>query len=368
MIISKSSTDTALTSFTGDWENVSEFASVTIAVLTDVDGTLYVDFSPDAINRDSSLTYNVSGSVNEVHRLTVTRKYFRIRYVNSTSSQSYLRIQCIAGFQSNLSAPLNLSVQSDADATIVRPTDNRYEIALSRRQGYTTWNKFGKNNDVDVGTETIWSVGGVFTRIDTASTFTIVSSSVQDTLTTGTGAWNVVIYYIDSTRTAAVGVVPLTGTTPTVTSFTGLGINRVALYNTGSGDINAGTITITATTGGTVQAEIPAGEGTTQQCLFFSQAGHTALLDWMLINVTRLSGGGAQPTVIIRGWVYSYVSTAKYLVFQHTIDSAVENTVELNPSQPFVVGEKSIFWLEATTDTNNTTVSGRFSLVEVRSV
>ena len=252
-----------------------------------------------------------------------------------------------------------LEAYLDAD-----PQSYQYSVALGRVSGATTWNKWGYNSDLDIGTEVIWASGGSFTRLDTASTFTVVSSSAQDTLTSGTGAWNVVIYYVDSTRTAATVVVPLNGLTPVVTSITGLGINRVALYNTGSGDTNAGIITVTATTGGSVQATVPLGEGSTQQCLFFTQTGHTALLDWMTINVAKLAGGTA-PKVTIKAWVYSYVSTAKYLVFRKTIDAGVENNIELRPSQPFVVGEKSIFWLEATTDTDNTVVSARFSLIEV---
>lgn len=238
-----------------------------------------------------------------------------------------------------------------------------YSVALNRVSGADTWNMWGYNADIDIGTEAIWAKGGLFTRIDTASTFTVVSTSVNDILTSGSGAWNVVVYYIDANRVAQTVIVALNGTTPVVTSVTGLGINRVALYNTGSGDTNAGLITITATTGGTTQATIPIGEGASQQCLFFTQVGHTALLDWMTINVAKLAGGTA-PKVTIKAWVYSYVSTAKYLVFRKTIDAGVENNIELKPSQPFVVGEKSIFWLEATTDTDNTIVSARFSLIE----
>ena len=240
-----------------------------------------------------------------------------------------------------------------------RPTDYNEEVAIGLRDGVSLWNKFGYNNDIDVGTEFIAAQGGLFTRIDTATTFTISSSSNDDTSTTGIGAWNLVIYYIDEDRVSQIAVVPLTGTTPVVTSVSGLGINRAALYNTGSEDINVGNITITATTGGSTQAFIPSGTGTTQQCIFFTQSGHSFLVDWLLLNVNK-SGGGS-PKVTIKGWVYSYVSNSKYLIFNTLIDTSVENHLELSPNKYFVVGEKSIFWFEATTDTNNTYVSCRFS-------
>jgi hypothetical protein len=266
-----------------------------------------------------------------------------------------------------LNAPMDAVLSQDYDSIVVRPTDYKYEVALGRRQGATTWNKFGGNQDIDIGTETIWAAGGTFTRIDTASTFTVVSSSSDDTITVGSGAWNVVIYYVDADRKAAVEVVPLNGTTPAVSTGTGLGINRVALYNTGSGDVNAGNITITATTGGTTQAYIPASEGTTQQALFFTQADHQFLVDYILLNAYKTAGGTA-PKVTIKAWVYSYVSTAKYLVLNKTIDTSVENTSELKFSQPFIIGEKSILYFEATTTVNDTIVTCRFSGIEVRDV
>jgi hypothetical protein len=284
----------------------------------------------------------------------------------SASNQTYLRLQSILGAAQELNIPVDAIASQDYDAKIVRPTDFKYEVALSRRQGFTTWNKFGYNGDVDIGTETVWNAGGTFARIDTASTFTVVSSSAND-VNAGTGAWNVVIYYVDANRLSQTAVVALNGTTPVVTAFTGLGINRVALYNTGTLDANDGVITITATTGGTTQAHIPAGEGTSQQAIFFTQDSHTFLVDWLLVNVNRTSGGGV-PRVTIKGWVYSYVSTAKYLVFQYTIDTNVENHFELLPKQPFIVGEKSILYFEATTDTNNTVVNIRFSGIEARDV
>ena len=252
----------------------------------------------------------------------------------------------------------------------VRPTDYHYEVALGRRLNSTTWNKFGYNGDVDTGTETIRASGGLFVPLTTASGITVVSSSANDT-SAGTGAQSIVVYAVDEDRLATTFVVSLNGTTPVVvptSTFNGFGINRAAIYLAGSTGVNAGTITITSTTGAVVQTTIPAGEGTTQHAYFFSQAGHTLLLDWLWVNCTRLSGGGSQPTVIIKGWVTSLVSGAKYLVYRQTIDTEVENTVQLTPSQPFVIGEKSLLTFEATTNTNNTIVSCRFSGIEIKNV
>jgi hypothetical protein len=236
---------------------------------------------------------------------------------------------------------------------------------MSKRQGSTTWNMFGYNDDIDAGTEVIWSVGGLFTRLTTARTLSIVSTSAQDA-SAGTGASKVIVYGIDSNRLSQTEVVDMNGTTPIVTTKTWLGVNRIAVYLCGASENNVGTITATATIDSTIQGQLPIGEGGSQQCIFFTQDNHTALMDWLHININKLSGGGGSPLVTIRGWVYSFASQSKYLVFRETIDTAVENTIELAPSQPFVVGENSVVWFEATTNTNNTVVTLRFSLIETR--
>ena len=69
------STSTALDSgstFTGIWEDTIGFTTIAFSVKTDQAGSLYADFSTDGINLDSTLTYSVAASTNEVHRLTIT--------------------------------------------------------------------------------------------------------------------------------------------------------------------------------------------------------------------------------------------------------------------------------------------------------
>jgi len=123
-VSSLNATTTALNSgvtFTGVGEDVSAYPSVTVALKTDQSGTLYIDFSTDNSNWDSTLSFNVDASVNEVHRITVTRKYFRVRFTNtSVSNQTYLRLSTLFGAQQTLTSPLNGTIQNDADSVITR--------------------------------------------------------------------------------------------------------------------------------------------------------------------------------------------------------------------------------------------------------
>jgi len=107
--------------FTGVAEDVSIFDSLVVALKTDQSGMLYVDFSTDSENWDSTLSFNIAASTNEVHRITITRRYFRVRiYNNSGSNQTYLRSQCLFGDYAALTSPLNGTVQDDADSLVTR--------------------------------------------------------------------------------------------------------------------------------------------------------------------------------------------------------------------------------------------------------
>jgi len=113
---------TAGEEWSGRYEECSRYASVVMAVKTDQAGTLYIDFSPDASNTDSTLSFSVAANVNEVHRITVTRRYFRVRFLNSGSNQTFFRLQSLVGANQALTSPLNGTIQTDADSLITRST------------------------------------------------------------------------------------------------------------------------------------------------------------------------------------------------------------------------------------------------------
>lgn len=362
-VLDLNSTSTALSAagvYTGTWQDVSAYDSVVVAVKTDVDGSYQVQFSPDGTNADSTLTrYYKSALPEPPHRFTITRRYVRVVYTNGSSDQSYMRLQTLVGQKTPLNVPLDAVASQDYDATMVRPSDYHNEVALGIRQGSSLWNKFGYNNDVDTGTETIWEPGGLFVAPTSAQTLTIVSTSTDDDVG-GSGCQSVIVYGVDGNYDFQTEVVELDGTTPVVTSNTWLGVNRVAAYL----GANVGRIVATATTDTTVQASIPATEGTTQQCIFFVPRKHTALGRGVLLNVNKLSG--ASPKVTVVCWVTSLVSNARYNVFQYTIDTAVENHLIFDPIFPFPVGEKSLIEWRATTNTDNTVVNLRFSMEVIR--
>lgn len=168
IVISSNSSTAALASlatYTGTWYDVSSYPSVTLAVITDQAGTAYIEFSSDGTNADSSIQVSVTASLNEVHVYKVTRKYFRARFTNtSASSQTYFRLQTLAGQQGQLTSGIGSVVQSDADSSIVRPLDFNLMVAESLYQNRGNTIKDGVNFDIDTASvpEDIINHGGVY--------------------------------------------------------------------------------------------------------------------------------------------------------------------------------------------------------------
>lgn len=243
--------------------------------------------------------------------------------------------------------------------------DFKYSVAQGNVNGASTVNKFGYNDDVDTGAEEIiGSFGGTFTIMTSDDTLELVSNDANDN-SAGTGARTVFISGVNSAGTTVSETVTMNGVTPATTSNSYAGINRAYVVSSGSNDGNIGRITISdsLSTFGT-QAMIQPDIGVTQQLIFHTQVSKKLLLDWLFLNVNKLSGGSS-PKVTIRGYSYSRVIDTTFQIFRVTIDTSVDNTVELNPSQPFVLGGREVIYFTAETDTNNTFVKGRFSGIEL---
>jgi hypothetical protein len=105
---------------------------------------------------------------------------------------------------------------------------------------------------------------------------------------------------------------------------------------------------------------MPAGQGTTQQAIFYVPENHQFLATWLHFNAIKLSGG-TKPEITFKGYVYSEVVDSEFEVFRDAIDVADTNTLTLSPAEPFIIGESSILYFTADTDTNNTAVRCRFS-------
>ena len=149
IVSSANSTSTPLNAgltWTGSAEDVSKYPSVVVSCKTDQDGSLTIQFSTDGTNWDSVLTYTVTANLNEVHRISVSKKYVRATFTNTSAvNQTFLRLQVIYGSQQTLNSALNGVIQADADAIVTRPSDFNLNVASNLYQSHKTVFKDGLN-------------------------------------------------------------------------------------------------------------------------------------------------------------------------------------------------------------------------------
>jgi len=355
--------------YTGTGEQ-NDLPQVGVMLKTDNDGTLHFDFSNDGTNWDSTFPvsgFRVASGVSEFHTAIKLGRYFRVRLINDTGAQTYLRLTTYYGndFVPS-SAPLNQTLGRDSDAQSSRPSDFTDEVLIGRRGGITAFNKFGYRLDLAAasGEQTIWATTGNFVPMTTTSTFTITYTNTADG-STSNGALTLYFQYLDSDGFTQVAVHTLGSTGSDVTAFSGLGINRVAVSTSGSTQTNGDDILITETTGGTTQAAISSGEGVTQQAIFHTDANSDGVAKYLWFNVNKISGGGS-PRVTIKGYVFNREFETRYEVFRATIDTGVENTMEIVPPISFKLSPTDILYFVGDTDTNSTIISMRFSLFEYK--
>lgn len=269
--------------YTGTWEDVSGYDSTSVSLLCDSDCVLKMQFSPDGTNIDSTVSFSVTSGSNEFHRLTNLRKYMRIVIENGSSAQSYMRLQTIKGEKQLITSTLNSIIQQDSDAVITRSITEEMLIAEGKYQDRYIVNKFGINTDIDTGTlpEDIWDGGGAYTGFPTGSaeTLAIVSSSTNDTNSSGTGARTLRIFGLDSNKELQQEDVNLNGTTTVNSSNSYTRVYRAYVLTAGSSTTNEGEITINhSTTTANVFTVILTGTGQSQISAYTIPAGYTGYL------------------------------------------------------------------------------------------
>lgn len=269
--------------WTGSWDTDQKKPQVTFGAKTDQDGELCIDFRKTGGGTTvSTLCYSVTANINEIHSLNVGGREWRLRFENtSASDQTSFDTYAALGNFSQLTAPSNLSQGQDADAIMARTTTMEQDIAMGKRVGFILVQKFGKNNDVDTGTvpEDLWTTGGTYTGFPSERELVeVVSSSANDTAA-GTGCRTVFISGLDSNFEIQTETVTLNGTTPVDSVGTYARLNRAYCVTSGSGNKNAGDITIRhTTTTANVFAQIIAGDGQTEVGCYTVPAGYTGYL------------------------------------------------------------------------------------------
>lgn len=187
---------------------------------------------------------------------------------------------------------------SGFDLALEKPYNLR--VALGFVPGRIFVPKFGRNPDVDAGTEDVWNGGGTYTGFPTGAPeeLQFFSSSASDTGT-------VIFQYLASPMSTEwkTGTVVLNGTTPVNSGITAYRVHT-ARYQSGSATtFNVGTITCRhRTTTANVFFQMPVGRSQTNVCAYTVPHGRQMAIERMFCQVVG-SGSGS---VACDLWVRNY--------------------------------------------------------------
>lgn len=147
-------------------------------------------------------------------------------------------------------------------------SDFMLQVARGVVAGHKSVNKFGRNTDVDASAEDIWDGQDTWVPPTTARIHNIASTDAADA-SGGTGTRTIQIYGLTAWDATEVSeVVTMNGTSNVATSNAYVIIHRMKQLTAGSGGKNAGDITATAVTDGTVTAQISAGFAQTLMAIY----------------------------------------------------------------------------------------------------
>jgi hypothetical protein len=184
--------------------------------------------------------------------------------------------------------------------------DTAQEVARGNVTGQRSILKFGRNGDIDTTStpETVWLSGGIYTGFPTGSPETIeVFSSDAADAAAGTGLRTL---YIEGLKTSASTeyegeTITMNGTTAVDSVNTWYRINRAYGVTGGSGQTNAGNITIRhKTTTANVFAQIAAGNGQTAVAVYTVPASTTLYMTSIHIETSRASGAAGSANVVLQ--------------------------------------------------------------------
>lgn len=287
--------------YTGTGE-IAPTDGVAVSCQTDNTGTLYFDFSVDGTNWSAfpSNGFAIASGIHEYHTAKVNGRYFRVRLVNDTGAQSYLRLYTYFGPHTAPNAPINQSLSDDSDATIVKTIPAEQLIAEGRWTDRFYVHKFGRNSDQDSGDlpADVWDGGGgggAYTGFPTES------EAVQCVSTSSSDTGTIHVSGLDENWEVQSETVTLTGTTPADTAGTYRRVNRV--YNTSASNF-VGTITVqhTTTTANIFSVIAPGAPiaNQTQVAAYTIPAGHTGYLKYVRCSTFGTAANRCEGGVFIR--------------------------------------------------------------------
>lgn len=222
------------------------------------------------------------------------------------------------------------------------PGRYQFEAAAGKIPGAETRSIFGVSiNGALATTMLIWELNTDYTFQTSAQTLEILSDSANDAAA-GTGARTVLVTTLDANYNEVQTVVTMNGTTPVALSGTHLFFNSALVLTFGSGNTNAGNITIRVASAGAAQGYIAAGASVSCAALFTVPAGKQFIIEnfYTAAGVLGSAASGCR--------IYSYLRLQSGLMIRGLIQvQSLNGPINIQVPDCSPIDEKQSIMLKA---------------------
>lgn len=241
-------------------------------------------------------------------------------------------------------------------------------VALGLVPGWATVNKFGEAPDCDSGVATdLWDGADGATSTDVwvaptqARLHAITSASGNDDGDpVGTGLRTLRVYGLTDWDTAEVNEdIIMNGVSNVNTTNSYVIIHRMEGLTFGSGGTNAGIITATAATDGTITAAIQASNGQTEMAIYGVPSTQKFVLQSLSVTLLRGSGASAAADGTLLVKLNADQADAGFVNKGDFLATHDSNFIEIYPSPDAYAGP-CLIKMQVKTDTANAQVTGSF--------
>lgn len=250
--------------FTGTAEQ-NPFASVLCSCYSDTAGTLYFDFSVNGTDWRTSPSsgFPITASSHVLYTGVKGPRYFRVRFVNSASTQTVFQLYTYYGNYTSDNIPLNQIVETDAFCSLTRPSSAWLDIARSIQDGISIVSQFGHNDEIGTSFGPI-SDGGIYRtpQASAATALRIKAGGHANDTAAGSGAQEITIVGLDENFDEATESLATNGasaSSSTTTTFTRIHkayVSKAGTYANITSGSHSGDIVIENSSGGTDWATI----------------------------------------------------------------------------------------------------------------
>lgn len=359
--------------YTGKVYDVAQYATLTIFVDSDQDGTLSMQFSADGTNWDRRKVVPVDQNVGSgsVHTLETVSQYFRVVYTNGSTAQTHFRLQTLfhqyrSGF---LTSSPNEVISRINDAQLIR-VSNWVPLDFSRSLYADAFAIRVSGSNSDVGTASFEDVAstGVINFPTAAQTIRVAAGgNAADDNSAGAGARTVYVTGLDENYDPIADTLTLAGASASAsTTNTYIRVNSASVLTSGTyHGSNTGDINIAQTTSGTVMATIPALLGRAQEARYTIRAGYTGYITRANIEIDSSKSAEVRGNAA-DGSITSAPFGGATMVGRVLAGTGLnEFDLKTFPALP----EKYDFWYEAKADSGGASqIVGTIDLILVRNV